>query len=69
MSDKKMRLPKEGLVQPEERTRSGENITGTDDVEGHGLPVTPPPFMPQRSPGHGGEAVPTDDEIDPPSLR
>jgi hypothetical protein len=67
MTDKKMRLPKEGLVQPEERANS--NIGSTDDVEGHGLPVTPPPFMPQRSPGHGGEAVPTDDEIDPPSLR
>jgi hypothetical protein len=69
MTDKKMRLPKEGLVQPEERTGSGESITGTDDVEGHGLPVTPPPFMPQRSPGHGGEAVPTDEDIDPPSVR
>ena len=69
MTDKKMRLPKEGLVQPEERAKSGPSFVGTDDVEGHGLPVTPPPFMPQRSPGHGGEAVPTDEDIDPPSVR
>jgi len=65
--DKKLRLPKEGLIEPEETGKTGESFVGSDDVEGHGLPVTPPPFS-HRSPGHGGEAVPTDDEIEgPPS--
>ena len=50
---KRFRLPKDGLVEPEERASSG--LAG-DDVEAHGLPLTAPPsFGPQRSPGHGGE--------------
>ena len=54
---KRFRLPKDGLVEPEERASS--ELSG-DDVEGHGLPLTPPPsFGAQRSPGHGGENVPS----------
>ncbi len=61
---KRFRLPKDGLVEPEER--APRELTG-DDVEGHGLPLTPPPsFGPQRSPGHGGEMARTriEDEDD-----
>jgi hypothetical protein len=65
MTDKKMRLPKENLVEPEERGPA--QYIGTDDVEGHGLPVTPPPAMPNRSPGHGGEVV-SDDQAGPDDL-
>jgi hypothetical protein len=60
--DKKIKLPKEGLVEPEEA-----RFIDDGDVEGHGLPLTrPPSFGGLRSPGHGGEAVPSpiDDEDD-----
>ena len=63
MDKKHFKLPKEGLVEPEGRSSGIEG----DDVEGHGLPLTPPPsFGPRRSPGHGGENIPTpvDDEHD-----
>lgn len=51
---KRMKLPKEGLVQPEERRSSA--LIGSDDVEGHGLPTTAPPAgFDGRGPGHGGE--------------
>ena len=64
---KRMKLPKEGLVEPEERSRSG--LIDNGDVEGHGLPTTAPPSLMRRGGGHGGElvrqAVPkTDDEGD-----
>lgn len=58
---KQFKRPKEGLVQPEEDARF---IDG-QDVEGHGLPITAPPSLsPSRAPGHGGEAVPSDDPDD-----
>ena len=60
---KRMKLPKEGLIEPEERVPR-EFIDETD-VEGHGLPVTAPPsFGSHRSPGHGGEAIPMPDDED-----
>ena len=61
MDKNKMKLPKEGLVEPEERLR----IDGSD-VEGHGLPLTAPPsFGASSGPSHGGEiAMPADDEDD-----
>lgn len=62
--DKRFKLPKEGLVEPEGRVPS--RIEG-DDVEGHGLPLTPPPSLIGGSrPGHGGENIPSpvDDEDD-----
>lgn len=49
------KLPKEQLVEPEARTRISD--TEGDDVEGHGMPLTPPPAMPHRGPGHGGEVI------------
>ena len=62
MDKKHMKLPKEGLVEPEER----QIMRGiTDDVEGHGLPVTAPPSLgPQRGPGHGGESARLDPDED-----
>ena len=66
---KRFRLPKDGLVEPEERASSG--LAG-DDVEAHGLLLTAPPsFGPQRSPGHGGENIPSpaEDEDDVEGYR
>jgi hypothetical protein len=62
MTRRSMRLPKDGLVAPEDRT----GATSDDDVEGHGMPLTAPPSLGHRSPGgHGGEATPSaDDEGD-----
>ena len=50
---KRMRLPKEGLVEPEERAR----LIDSEDVEGHRLPTTPPPSAIRRGSGHGGESL------------
>ena len=63
MTRRTMRLPKDQLVEPEDRNGPGE--TSDDDVEGHGLPLTPPPSL-VRHPGsgHGGEAIPSPDDED-----
>lgn len=61
---KNMRRPNDSLVEPEGLRLS--QIEG-DDVEGHGLPLTAPPSLgARRSPGHGGENIPSpvDDEND-----
>jgi hypothetical protein len=60
MTGKNIRLPKEGLVEPEQDQKA------LDDVEGHGMPVTAPPSLSTRTPGHGGENIPspTEDEDD-----
>jgi hypothetical protein len=56
---KRFRLPKDGLVEPEQR--GGVDFIDGEDVEGHGLPTTAPPSLfPDRGPGHGGEAAPGD---------
>lgn len=65
MAKQNMRMPKDGLVEPEARRRDG--FIDENDVDGHGLPLTPPPsFGSQRTPGHGGENIPTpvEDEDD-----
>jgi hypothetical protein len=69
---KNVKLPKEGLVEPESKAA----LEGTEtDVEGHGLPLTPPPsFGPMRTPGHGGENIPSpvdddDDDIEGHVIR
>ncbi len=59
---KKIKLPKEGLIEPEEGTRGGDGFIDENDVEGHGLPVTAPPSIGQHGPGHGGEVTPTDSD-------
>jgi hypothetical protein len=63
MDKKHLRLPKEGLVEPEE---TGERGLVGEDVEGHGLPTTAPPSIGTAGrPSHGGEiAMPADDEDD-----
>ncbi len=61
---KRMKLPREGLVEPEERAR----LIDSEDVEGHRLPTTPPPTglkprgarpsgLSRRGPDHGGEVA------------
>ena len=63
MARRSMRLPKDRLMEPEDRTGIGG--TSDDDVEGHGLPLTAPPSLGHRSPGgHGGEVIPSADEDD-----
>ncbi len=59
---KKYKLPKDSLVEPEERRQ--EPFIDENDVEGHGLPTTAPPSLGSQFPGHGGEATPTEDEDD-----
>ena len=63
MADKRIKLPREGLVDPRQRTPGEHFIDISDDVQGHGLPLPAPPasFL-NRGSGHGGEALPTDDE-------
>lgn len=63
MTNKKMRLPKDAAVDPE---GAKSPLIDTNDVEGHGLPLTPPPSFGQKGPGHGGENIPSpvDDEDD-----
>ena len=57
-----MKLPKDQILEPEDRN----GPTGTsDDVEGHGMPLTAPPSLAsRRGTGHGGEAIPTVDDED-----
>ena len=62
MARRSMRLPKDQLLEPEDRT--GADGTSDDDVEGHGMPLTPPPSLDRRSPGHGGEITPSADDDD-----
>jgi hypothetical protein len=57
---KKYKLPKDGLVEPEDKT--AEPLIDETDVEGHGLPTTAPPSLGSQFPGHGGEATPTEDD-------
>ena len=63
MTNKRLQLPKEGLVDPRQRTPGEQFIDISDDVQGHSLPLPAPPasFL-NRGAGHGGEALPTDDE-------
>lgn len=65
---KRVKLPKEGLVEPEERGRLIDNT----DVEGHGLPTTAPPSLIHRGPGNGGELMRQqndDDDVEEPANR
>lgn len=64
MTNKRIRLPKEGLVEPEQRVPS--EFVDQTDVEGHSWtnPAPPIDFGP-KSPTHGGEL--TDDEAAPPA--
>ena len=60
MTNRRFSLPKDGLAQPDGGVPSP---TGdSEDVEGHGLPITAPPSLGQRGPGHGGENIPSPGE-------
>lgn len=61
---KKIRLPKDSLVEPEQGRQDHDGFIDEGDVEGHGLPVTAPPSLGQKLPGHGGELAPTDGDTD-----
>ena len=63
---KKITLPKDSLVEPEQGP-APDGFIDEGDVEGHGLPITAPPSLGQRLPGHGGELTPTDAEDDQPA--
>ena len=60
---KRIKLPKDSLVEPEE-SNGPEGFIDEGDVEGHGIPVTAPPSLGQQLPGHGGELTPTDADED-----
>ncbi len=62
MNTRRIRLPKENATEAD--TKSTDYI-GDDDVTGHGFPMPAPPadFAP-RSPSHGGEIVPSDDDAE-----
>lgn len=62
MTNKRMRLPKEGIIEPEERSSPG--LDRGEDVEGHGFPNQAPPPTSRREPHPGGEIVPTDDDVE-----
>jgi hypothetical protein len=64
MTNKRIRLPREGVTRPEGEPK-GDGFIGDDDVTGHGFPVTAPPTdFSKRSPSSGGEIVPTDDDVE-----
>jgi hypothetical protein len=63
MTTKKIQLPKGQVISPGQRGGENELIDVSGDVEGHGfVNPAPPASVTYRSPSHGGEAVPTDDE-------
>jgi hypothetical protein len=67
MTNKRIRLPKEGLTGPEGRVGPGEGfIDGTTDVQGHAWtnPMPPVDFNP-RTPTHGGELLPGEADEEP----
>jgi hypothetical protein len=64
MKNKRIQLPKEGLAEPED-LRPPDFIDASKDVEGHGFPnPAPPAEFTRHGAGHGGEAMPRDDEGD-----
>jgi hypothetical protein len=59
MSNKRIRLPKEGLVEPDRRKpQNPAGIDAGEDVEGHGfVNPAPPASFSKRSPSSGGESL------------
>jgi hypothetical protein len=61
MTNKRIRLPREGIVGPEEARFIDET-----DVEGHGWTNPAPPVdFGKGTPTHGGELLPADTDDDP----
>jgi hypothetical protein len=77
MTTKKMRLPKDSARGPEpdgirNDGRDDARFVDGKDVEGHGLPLTPPPSFGSKGPGHGGENIPSpadDDETTDSAIK
>ncbi|HEX2755716.1 MAG TPA: hypothetical protein VHM48_09645 [Candidatus Limnocylindrales bacterium] len=68
MTNKRIQLPKDGLIGP------GEQLTddGGEDVEGHGFAnPAPPADFSKRSPSTGGDFAPTgeDDDVEGRRVR
>ena len=59
MSNKRIRLPKEGVVGPDQRVAQAQAPIGGDaDVEGHGfVNPAPPADFSKRGPSSGGESL------------
>lgn len=64
MKNKRIQLPKEGLIAPEEVGPGEHFLDVSDDVQGHGFPLPAPPDF-ARTTGHGGELEPGDSEAGP----
>jgi hypothetical protein len=69
MTNKRIRLPKEGLASPDRRiAQNPAEVDGDEDVEGHGfVNPAPPADFSKRSPSSGGESLRNneDGEADP----
>ncbi len=64
MTNKRNRLPKEGLVRPEE-LGPGEKFIDETDVEGHGWVNPAPPIdFSKGTPSRGGELEPSEPSDD-----
>ena len=59
MTNKRIKLPKEGL-QPDQDQKTPGFIDA--DVEGHNFVNPAPPSMAPRSPSQGGDAIPGGDD-------
>ena len=68
MSNKRIRLPKEGAVGPDQRVaQDPAAIDGDEDVEGHGfVNPAPPADFSKRGPSSGGESLPNHEGGDTP---
>jgi hypothetical protein len=68
MTNKRIRLPKEGIVGPEDARQVGPGearLISETDVEGHGwVNPAPPVDFSKGTPSQGGELTATDDEDD-----
>ena len=64
MAVKKMRLPKEGVVESDDRPK-GLGPDTEDDVEGHGfVNPAPPAGFAKRSPSSGGDVAGSDENAE-----
>lgn len=63
MSNKRIRLPREGVVASDDSKSLGPDTE--TDVEGHGfMNPAPPADFSRRIPSSGGEAIPTDEKTE-----
>jgi hypothetical protein len=63
MTNKRIRLPKEGIIERVRTSQGPDGVDRDDDVEGHGfVNPAPPADFSKRSPSSGGEFAPTDED-------